>query len=339
MSGHERERLSAWLDGELVPADRAQVDAHLAACEECSAFLADLAAADRAAASLPAEAPDGYFDGFAARVRGRIEAEAKRARPRRLPTWAWAAAAALVLAVVTPLTLRQPRPGPTAAPVAAAPADSLAREAPEPEPTTPALEPKREATIERPVPARAQARPAAPGAKSDFVHEPSAPPPPAASVETRATLADATVSEAPAAQAALAAPERDSRAKLGTRAAEAVRAPQERSAESAGLAGVGEIGGAADSEEAFRRLDAVRPRSADGWRRLRDEWAAFVTAHPETPLTDEARVRAIEAGYEAWLTASAPDDEAAFRRDAAAYLERADARQAERVRRLLSPRP
>ncbi len=113
-----------------------------------------------------------------------------------------------------------------------------------------------------------------------------------------------------------------------------MRAPRERSAESAGLAAVG---GAADSEVAFRRLDAVRPRSADGWRRLRDEWAAFVSAHPETPLTDEARVRAIEAGYEAWLTAGDADDEAAFRRDARAYLERADARQAERVRRLLPP--
>jgi hypothetical protein len=125
-----------------------------------------------------------------------------------------------------------------------------------------------------------------------------------------------------------------SRAKLGAQAAEAVRAPQERSAEPAGLAAVG---GAADSEVAFRRLDAVRPRSADGWRRLRDDWAAFVTAHPETRLTDEARVRAIEAGYEAWLTGSDPDDEAAFRRDARAYLERADARQAQRVRRLLPP--
>jgi len=104
-----------------------------------------------------------------------------------------------------------------------------------------------------------------------------------------------------------------------------VRAPREPSAESAGLAAVG---GAADSEVAFRRLDAVRPRSADGWRRLRDEWTAFVTAHPDTPLTDEARVRSIEAGYEAWLTAGDPDDGAAFRRDARAYLERADARQA-----------
>ena len=45
----------------------------------------------------------------------------------------------------------------------------------------------------------------------------------------------------------------------------------------------------------------------------------------------------IEAGYEAWRTAGDSDDEAAFRRDARAYLERADAPQAERVRRLLPP--
>ena len=348
MSGHERERLSAWLDGELVPADRAQVDAHLAACEECSAFLADLAAADRAAAALPAEAPDGYFDGFAARVRGRIEAGAAGARPRRLPAWTWAAAAALVLAVVTPLTLRQPRPGPAAAPVTTAPAGSLARESAVPAPAARAAEPERKATLPGPAPAPAQTLPAAASAASpagppatargkaegDFAREPSIAPPPAASAEARTTLADAAVAQAPAAPAPLAAPEKGSRAKLGAQAAEAVLAPQERSAESAGLAAVG---GAADSEVAFRRLDAVRPRSADGWRRLRDEWAAFVSAHPETPLADEARVRAIEAGYEAWTTAGDPDDEAAFRRDARAYLERADARQAERVRRLLPP--
>jgi hypothetical protein len=344
VSGHERERLSAWIDDELVPADRAQVDAHLAACEECSAFLADLAAADRAAASLPAEAPDGYFDGFAARVRGRIEAAAAETRPRRLPAWTWAAAAALVLAVVTPLTLRHTRTGPEV-PTVAAPADSLAGEAPGP--ATLAPEPKREETTERPVPPSAQvppaeaasaASPAGPPAtargraEGDFARDPSLPPPPpAASAEAQAAVADAAVAQAPA---PLAAPETGSRAKPGAQAAEAVRAPREPSAEAPGLAAVG---GAADSEVAFRRLDAVRPRSADGWRRLRDEWTAFVTAHPDSPLTDEARVRAIEAGYEAWLTAGDPDDGAAFRRDARAYLERADARQAERVRRLLPP--
>ena len=53
-------------------------------------------------------------------------------------------------------------------------------------------------------------------------------------------------------------------------------------------------------------------------------------------------MRAIEAGYAAWRTTGHADDEAAFRREAQAYLERSDALQKERVRRLLPrdpPRP
>ena len=68
MSGHERERLSAYLDGELAAAELAEVSAHLAACPECAAFLADLAAVDAEAAGLPADAPDGYFERFPSRV-------------------------------------------------------------------------------------------------------------------------------------------------------------------------------------------------------------------------------------------------------------------------------
>jgi hypothetical protein len=96
---------------------------------------------------------------------------------------------------------------------------------------------------------------------------------------------------------------------------------------------------ARDPERAFRRLDAVRARSADEWRRLRDDWAAFAAAHPDSPRADEARVRGIEAAHEAWFATGDPADEAAFRRDARAYLERADARQAGRVRRLETHRP
>ena len=43
-SGHEHERLSAYLDGELAPAERARLAAHLEACAECTARLAELAA-------------------------------------------------------------------------------------------------------------------------------------------------------------------------------------------------------------------------------------------------------------------------------------------------------
>jgi len=50
-------------------------------------------------------------------------------------------------------------------------------------------------------------------------------------------------------------------------------------------------------------------------------------------------VRAIEAGYEAWRTAGNAVDEAAFHRDAQAYLESRNAVQKERVKRLLELPP
>jgi anti-sigma factor RsiW len=107
VSAHEQERLSAWLDGELNPAERAEVDAHLLECEACATFLARLRAVDEGARALPTSVPEGYFDRLPARVRARIEA--RRRAAGRLPVWAWAAAAALLLAVVAPLTLRELR--------------------------------------------------------------------------------------------------------------------------------------------------------------------------------------------------------------------------------------
>ena len=78
MTLHERERLSAWLDGELSPDERAEVEAHLAACEECAALLAEMGAVDELARELPVEAPAGYFETFPAGVRSRIEGRAPR---------------------------------------------------------------------------------------------------------------------------------------------------------------------------------------------------------------------------------------------------------------------
>ena len=88
-------------------------------------------------------------------------------------------------------------------------------------------------------------------------------------------------------------------------------------------------------EAEWRRLDAARPRTPEEWRRLREEWRGFVARDPGGPQADEARVRIIEAGREAWRSGSEPADEALFRRDAADYLERRDAPQKERVKRLL----
>jgi negative regulator of sigma E activity len=366
VSAHERERLSAYLDGELATGEHALVEAHLGTCAECAAFLAQLAAAGRAAAALPAEPPEGYFDGFPARVLKRIQARKAEVRARRLPAWTWAAAAALLLAVVAPLSVRHLRPSPAETPVATTATVPLAREAadrvPEAAPKTTLVASAYPPLQARPTAARPGTSSALPGGEppaspaavpsarsvdtrgevlveSGLAREPAAeaPPPPTAAAVAVATMAhaDAVVSPAPEGAAAPAALEARNKGAGGRRrsgAAETVVELSDRSAESAGLAAVG------DPEGAFRRLDAVRPGSAEAWRRLREDWAAFVAAHPDRPRADEARVRAIEAGYEAWLAGGSPDDDAAWRSDARAYLERADARQAERVRRLVSPR-
>ena len=370
MSGHERERLSAYLDRQLPVAERAAVEAHLAGCPECAAFLAELAEVDEAAAALPAEAPEGYFETFPARVRSRLEAP-KAGGGRRVPVWTWAAAAALVLAVVTPLTLRQRRaaPGETlpAPPVALQPAPSMAEpaladEARRPQTPSPAL-PARAAPAppgrSKSVPAAGPAPVAAdapavvppasevvPRASKDearaegrFAREPGAPPPAPAQVAT----AQVALAEAESAAAAggpapepVANREKGVRERLRPAAAEATA---ESVSPALSAATAGPAVGAPDvreDEDAFRRLEAARPRSAVERRRLRDDWNAFAEAHPTSLRADEARVRAIVAAREAWLAGGNESDEDAFRRDAAAYLQRQDARQKPRVERLLA---
>ncbi len=96
---------------------------------------------------------------------------------------------------------------------------------------------------------------------------------------------------------------------------------------------------APEAAQRLRPLEAGTVRTAAQWRHERDAWSAFATSHPADPRADEARVRAIEAAREAWLAGGEAADEAAFRREARAYLEREDARQKERVEALLeSPR-
>jgi anti-sigma factor RsiW len=73
VSEHEHERLSAYLDGELPPAEMSAVGAHVAACPECAARLAEFAAVDEAAAALAATAPSGYFEALPGRMRARVE--------------------------------------------------------------------------------------------------------------------------------------------------------------------------------------------------------------------------------------------------------------------------
>jgi len=277
---------------------------------------------DEAAASLPAEAPEGYFEAFPARMRSRLET--RKALARRMPTWTWAAAAALLLAVVTPLTLRQLRPSsgpaPSVAPAATQPAPAkapsmAAEESRRPEPT-PTAPPARTTSPEKrgPVPAAAPvAVPAAPEApvaapvpreaEGIFAQEPAAPP----------AVGDV-------AREAEANREKGVRDRLHPAAARAaVEAPDVQ-----------------EQEDAFRRLESVRPRSAAEWRRLRDEWNAVAAVETDALRADEARVRAIVAAREAWRAGGDETDEGAFRRDAAAYLQRGDALQKPRVERLLA---
>ncbi len=92
----------------------------------------------------------------------------------------------------------------------------------------------------------------------------------------------------------------------------------------------------AAADEEWRRLQAARPQSVEEWRRLREELRGFADAAPAGPHADAARLRTIEAGYTAWRSGGDAADEAVFRRDAAAYLERGeDAKNKARVRGLL----
>lgn len=93
--------LSAWIDGELAPERRAEVEAHLGACSRCTGRARELRGVDRALASLAAPA-------VAADLRARLERRltsrqsADRVRPplrRRRFFVALPAAAAAALAL------------------------------------------------------------------------------------------------------------------------------------------------------------------------------------------------------------------------------------------------
>jgi hypothetical protein len=363
VSGHEGERLSAYLDGELPPVERLDVEAHLAACAVCTALLADLRAVDAWVPSLPADAPEGYFETFPSRVVARLGAS----RPRRLPTWTWAAAAALLLAIVAPLTLRRaaPVPVPRAATVPAAPrpaSGGLEQKHESGAPSAPDASPVPAARAQPPfAPPPSAGRPVAPGgsaaaesprpgqeasreeAMADAV--PVLLPPSSArapdGASTRANLKEAPAESREHQEAARLTTQ--SFAEPEPQSAPARPAPGAASASMSSVAHQDATAAGALSlaqpEAAFSRLEASRPRTAVQWRNLRDAWSSFAAAHPEDPRADEARVRAIEAAHEAWLVGHAAEDESAFERDARVYLERPDAVQKDRVRRLLPAAP
>ncbi len=378
MSVHERERLSAYLDGELPLAEHADVEAHLAACPDCTAFLAELAAVDEAAAALPAEAPAGYFDGFPARVRARLEARPTRLQPRRasgplrrapirrIPAWTWAAAAALLLAVITPLTLRQGRP---AAPAAdeTRPSGSEGMPAVVPEPprkdlgvqavtaepkATPAAPaafrarpsgPTADRRADRPLAMQRPAPTAAPEEKRDQAVEGRFAPEPAAAPRdelgpSRQQAPAENESERAVGGGAVVSQDAASGEKVGSAPGRAgITAETASPMMSAARAGHDATPASLKAQEdAFRRLEAVRPRTAAGWRTLREQWNALAAAEADPVRADEARVRAVVAAREAWRSGGDDSDGAVFRIVAESYLLRADARQKARVERLLA---
>ncbi len=391
MMRHEGERLSAWLDDELPPAERAEVEAHLAACEECAALLADLEAVDDLARELPAEAPARYFETFPERVRARVESTT-RARSRaggRLPVWTWAAAAVLLLAIVTPLTLDRLDHGggtPTRQDPVAQPRQESAKLATrsndreEPDDVAgadrhraPETEGKRETGRARRLEERAGepepafAAPPAPAPIGAAASRPQTPapasetlPPPAAvpgresrPAERWADAPSPDTASAPAEgeareEALAAAPEaRPQRAKDDRRAPGVVGEPAPVTAPVKGQGATPQAlersGGLTSVEKKtvpedalpYARLARATPAGAAAWREHREAWRAFVSAHPQSRHADEARVRVIESGLEAWRAGADPEDLARARADGEAYLGRDDAKQRQRVRRAL----
>ena len=80
---HPRELLSAHLDGELIGAERAEVERHIAECEDCAYELNALASVRTALRSLP-----------------QLEPPTPLLRPRSWSIMRWSAAAAAAALVV-----------------------------------------------------------------------------------------------------------------------------------------------------------------------------------------------------------------------------------------------
>jgi hypothetical protein len=340
--------LSALLDGELPDAERARVEAHVAACAECAAHLRELRALDGFARDLgPVEAPAGYHDGLPARLRPRLRGD-RPASARLVRPWVWPLAAGIALAVVAPIVLRQqhgtapggPPPSMAAAPQATAPepAPAAAREK-EAAPAAPPVvvtEQSRANTVgggtlqrDAPAPKTAPAPrrlEAAPQSKSlDAFAE--APPPAAVSADAREADEESGAASGAVGGIAGGAP-------AGAPAeAPLQEATAERKDERARTAGA--LADRADGPSSLKKKsDAAYARVEDA-RHARDEWRRLAVSETDAGRADEARVRTIEAGVDAYrLSGDEADRRQAFR-DAEAYLARRDAGQADRVRAAL----
>lgn len=105
------DRLPALMEGEVSSGERERLEAHAAACGRCGALVADLRGIAREAGVLPELQPSrDLWDGIAARIEAPVvQLEARQAPVvvRRGLSWRAAAAAAAVLVAVTALATWQ----------------------------------------------------------------------------------------------------------------------------------------------------------------------------------------------------------------------------------------
>lgn len=370
MSGHVQDRLSAFLDEELPALEREAVEAHLRACPPCAGHLERLRTVDAGARDLPVSVPPGYFEALPGRIRGRLE-RAPRPSVRRVPVWTWAVAAALLLGVVTPLTVNRggvlrpepaaPYPAPAGAEVPPLEAAKVSeRSAAAKDNGAEAKLRKRSAANRADEPGSA---PPLPGARTlqeadtkaesglqyarGEEQEPlgGAPPlprrragPGGPSAQQQAPLQSQTM-PAQAAPPPAAFAESAALAEGGVPSRDEAQAPREKAVGGTVGGRVSSAVGASD-ERVFRRLaDATVTTTLATLRERRESWRAFTREFPSSPRADEARVRVVETGAEAWRVGAERADLARLREDAAAYLARRDAAQPARVRALLEALP
>jgi Putative zinc-finger len=340
MSDHVRDRLDAYLDRELSEDERAEVSRHLTGCSECRLLLEEVAAVDEAARSLPADAPEGYFDTFAPRVKARLTRERRRAfRP---PVWSLAVAAALLLAVITPLTLREHEaPPPAAPPPAPAPTPASRGGAPAPAgPAVQALEERQAApsvtrtdeAANRELKKEAETRPAKDKTSPVDLDAPAAAAKPH-SQEPEGKIQWAPT-PSPAAPAVVSA--REAEARLEDGPAETFRRGRLKANPLAAGGAVAMSGTVAAGEAQYRSLQARTASTAEEARELRKAWRSFAASPLAGGHADDGRVAAIEAAAQAYAFSHDAADRAIVESDAKDYLGGRQAPQAQRVRAIVA---
>lgn len=312
MSGHPKDRLSAYLDGELSSADREAVDVHLRECPACTTELQQLAVVDALARDATDEVPAGYFETLPARIGPQLRASPRPAaapaptpirRPWAMPSWAYAAAAMLLMAVVAPYVAREAKP-PVSAKASAFPSPPLSdRPAPEAAaaapssapvasvPAAPKERPRAEPAPERRNLARSVDATDELKAKAEgdvtSIAESAAAPAAVPTTEPDREQANAFADE-PAPAPATAAPEE----RRAREAAPSVRAAQSQALPPAGL--LRKAVPHALSKERYAALEARVATTLVELRTLRDDYRAFITENGGSSTLGEAWIRVVE---------------------------------------------